>query len=90
VFSQTPQRVWRPNPNEEDIMTTTTNQPIARLYYINSNGKSARWTAIGAVWPHQDGKGQAIQLDVPLVLAPDDRLVIRAIETGDASGQMDA
>jgi len=44
----------------------------------NEEGKSGIWTRIGAAWPHGDGKGFSITLDIPLVLSHRTRLVLRA------------
>jgi hypothetical protein len=39
----------------------------AGAYLIKREGDSARWLELGAAWPHSDGKG----LDVVLEVVPD-------------------
>lgn len=45
-------------------MTTQTqlfpNKPSHRLFHVEGEGKTARWTEIGASWAHKDGKGFSI------------------------------
>jgi hypothetical protein len=65
-------------------MTTETNsnRPTHRVYAV-INKKEGRekgtWLEIGAAWPHRDGKGYGVKLDV-IPRASDAQLVIRAIE----------
>ncbi len=40
--------------------TSTASKPSHRLYVITGEGKSAKWTEIGAAWPNKDGKGFSI------------------------------
>ena len=56
------------------------NKPTYLVYYIvdrdqdNGEEKNGFWTKVGAAWPHKDGKGLNISIDVvPL----DGRLVLR-------------
>ena len=35
-------------------------KPTHRLYRVEGEGKSARWTEIGAAWPNKDGEGFSI------------------------------
>ena len=38
--------------------TTTKSRPTHRIYSVTKNGEDkARWTELGAAWPHKDGKG---------------------------------
>ena len=39
-------------------------KPTHRLYRVDGEGKSARWTEIGAAWPNQDGKGFSLSCEV--------------------------
>ncbi|MFZ5746898.1 MAG: hypothetical protein ACOY45_04485 [Pseudomonadota bacterium] len=56
--------------------TTTSNRPTHRIYHVIGDGKSARWTPIGAAWPNRDGQGFAITCDaIPLT----GHIVMRAI-----------
>ncbi len=37
---------------------TTKARPTHRIYSVTKNGdEKARWTELGAAWPHKDGKG---------------------------------
>lgn len=52
-------------------MTDTTNQtatakaPSHIAYHIRKRpGKTSQWTAIGAAWPHANGKGFNLQIDM--------------------------
>lgn len=40
-----------------------TNRPTHSVYVIQGEGKSERWTKIGAAWPHKDGQGFSFVLD---------------------------
>jgi hypothetical protein len=46
-------------------MTKTTHRPTHRVYAVTKKegDAPARWTEIGAVWPHSDGKGFNLKLD---------------------------
>ena len=51
-------------------------KPTHRIYSVIGEGKTARWTEIGAAWPHRDGLGFSIPCDaMPL----QGRIVMRAI-----------
>jgi len=51
-------------------------KPTHRIYSVSGEGKSTRWTEIGAAWPNQDGQGFSITCGaVPL----QGRIVMRAI-----------
>lgn len=54
--------------------------PTHIVYSVQERDKdqSGIWTRIGAVWPHDDGKGFNIQLNL---LPPDGRLTIRDVST---------
>lgn len=32
-------------------------RPTHRIYSVSKDGEKARWTELGAAWPHKDGKG---------------------------------
>jgi hypothetical protein len=59
------------------------NQPTHNLYNVIDPEKDAGedkrgiWTRIGAAWPHGDGKGFSITLDIPMVVSTKTRLVLR-------------
>ena len=59
------------------------NKPTHYLYNVIDpdndvdDEKRGIWTRIGAAWPHGDGKGFSITLDIPLVVSRDTRLVLR-------------
>lgn len=56
---------------------TTSSRPTHRIYAVTRNGKQKIWRAIGALWPHGDGKGFHHKLDcLPLNGA---EIVIRQI-----------
>ena len=44
-------------------MATTSNKPTRNAYYVQGSGRSARWIKIGAVFPHEDGKGESVLID---------------------------
>ena len=58
-------------------------KPTHNLYNVFDHGndiddeKRGIWTRIGAAWPHGDGKGFSITLDIPMVVSRDTRLVLR-------------
>jgi hypothetical protein len=61
---------------------TTTNRPTHRVYAViikKEGAAKGAWLEIGAAWPHRDGKGYGVKLDV-IPRSPDAQLVIRAIE----------
>ena len=65
-------------------MTTETNsnRPTHRVYAViikKEGGAKGAWLEIGAAWPHRDGKGYGMKLDV-IPRSPEAKLVIRAIE----------
>jgi len=62
------------------------NKPTHYLYNVidqdnqSDDEKRGIWTRIGAAWPHGDGKGFSIRLDIPMVVSCDTRLVLRERE----------
>lgn len=55
---------------------TTAIKPSHRIYRVSGEGKSAKWTEIGAAWPNKDGNGFSISCKaVPL----EGRIVMRKI-----------
>ncbi len=55
-------------------------QPSHVVFHVQDRDKSEKgfWTRIGAMWPHEDGKGFNIQVNVmPL----DGRLTVRDADT---------
>lgn len=49
-------------------------KPSHEAFVVNGEGESAFWTKIGAVWPHDDGKGFNVEL---IALPVSGRLVMR-------------
>ena len=43
-----------------------TNQPTHHVYHVTEKqvGDKGYWTKIGAVWPHKDGKGFNMELEL--------------------------
>ena len=69
------------------------NKPTHYLYNVIDQDnvvddeKRGIWTRIGAAWPHGDGKGFSITLDIPMVVSRDTRLVLREREELPAAQQ---
>ena len=42
----------------------TAAKPTHRLYRVEGEGQSTRWTEIGAAWPNKDGQGFSIACGV--------------------------
>jgi hypothetical protein len=48
-----------------ETTTTSAKTPSHVAYHVRDRaGKKGFWTRIGSVWPHADGKGFNVQLDV--------------------------
>lgn len=55
-------------------------KPTHRLFIVVGEGKTAKWSELGAAWPHRDGSGFAITCTaIPL----QGRIVMRAITERD-------
>ncbi len=55
-------------------MANQSKKPSHEAFVVTGEGENAFWTKIGAVWPHEDGKG----FNVDLIAHPvNGRLVIR-------------
>ena len=52
--------------------------PTHRIYAVSKDGDKARWTEIGAAWPHRDGKG--FQLKYAACPLGDCEIVLRAVQ----------
>ena len=63
---------------------TTKSRPTQRVYAVvkNEGAEKGAWFEIGACWPHKDGKGYSVKLNL-IPLSPDAEIVIRAIEPKD-------
>ena len=66
-------------------MTRTTTEPRLpdfHAWHVTSKGDKGFWTKVGAAWPHKDGKGLSLQLDV---MPMNGRIVLRqpSISNGD-------
>jgi len=63
---------------EMKMTKETKNQPSHRLYTVNGEGETARWTDIGVAWATKDGKGFTLVLNaMPL----NGRIVMRTNDT---------
>lgn len=60
---------------------TTTNRPTHRVYAIikKDGEEKGTWLEMGAAWPHRDGKGFGVKLNL-IPLSDDAEIVIRTIE----------
>ncbi len=74
---------------KEILMTRTTptttaepKQPDFYAWHVTNKGDDSFWTKVGAAWPHRDGKGLSLQLDV---MPMNGRIVLRqpSVNTGD-------
>ena len=74
---------------EEIHMTRTTTASTTEpklsdfhAWHVTNNGEKGFWTKVGAAWPHKDGKGLSLQLDV---LPMNGRIVLRqpSVNTGE-------
>lgn len=55
-------------------------KPTHRIFVVIGEGKTAKWTELGAAWPHRDGSGFSINCTaIPL----QGRIVMRAITERD-------
>ena len=54
--------------------TSKPKKPTHEAFVVTGEGDGAFWTKIGAVWPHEDGKGFNVDL---IALPVSGRLVIR-------------
>jgi hypothetical protein len=64
------------------MTNTTSNRPTHKLYAVTKSktpGGKGFWQEVGAVWPHEDGKGFNLKMDfMPLI---GQELVIRELST---------
>ena len=67
--------------NKTNTKAKQTKLPTHALFHV-TDGKDdkAHWVRIGAAWPHKDGKGMSLQLDL---LPRDGRIAMRIIETSE-------
>jgi hypothetical protein len=63
--------------------TTEPKQPDFHAWHVTNKGENSFWTKVGAAWPHRDGKGLSLQLDV---MPMNGRIVLRqpSVNTGDS------
>lgn len=56
--------------------------PEFHAWHVTNKGDDSFWTKVGAAWPHRDGKGLSLQLDV---MPMNGRIVLRqpSVNTGD-------
>jgi len=74
-------RVWSFGNRQENIMTDTNqNRPSHRLFTVNGERESARWTDIGVAWATRDGKGFTLSLNA---LPLNGRVVMRVNDSKD-------
>lgn len=65
---------------------TTSNQPSHLVYHvkdIEGSKADSLWTQVGAMWPHKNGEGWNMQLD--LLPVSSGKLIIRVNKPKDAS-----
>ena len=62
--------------------TTPPKLPDFHAWHVANKGDKGFWTKVGAAWPHRDGKGLSLQLDV---MPMNGRIVLRqpSISNGD-------
>ena len=62
--------------------TTEPKTPAFQAWHVTNKGENSFWTKVGAAWPHRDGKGLSLQLDV---IPMNGRIVLRqpSVNTGD-------
>lgn len=62
-------------------------RPTHRVYYVKKGegDNKADWLELGAAWPHKDGKGLDVVLEVVPIGVELDRLTLRIIEAKDAA-----
>ena len=67
-------------------MATAINQPTHLVYHVEERegNESNHWTKVGAMWPHKDGKGWNLQLDL-LPIGSTGKLTIRVNEPREAN-----
>lgn len=67
-------------------MSDSKNQPTHTVFYARVRGgdKKDQLTAIGAAFPHANGEGFGLTIDVPLALSAGDRLVLLKRKDKDA------
>ena len=54
--------------------TNEPKQPDFHAWHVTNKGDKGFWTKVGAAWPHRDGKGLSLQLDV---MPMNGRIVLR-------------
>ena len=61
---------------------TDTNRPTQRVYAVikKEGTEKGTWLEIGAAWPHRDGKGFGVKLNL-VPFSSTAEIVIRAIES---------
>ena len=65
-------------------MSDQPRKPTHRAYAVRKTGaESSHWTEIGALWPHKDGKGFNLKLDLLPLNGAD--ISIRLIEAADTN-----
>jgi hypothetical protein len=65
---------------------TNTNRPTQRVYAVikKEGNEKGTWLEIGAAWPHRDGKGFGVKLNL-VPFSGTAEIVIRAIESKPAA-----
>lgn len=62
----------------------TAARPTHDIWQVIGDNDDARWTRIGAAWPHKDGKGMNLKIEaIPLT----GRIVIRERTEGEGGRQ---
>ncbi len=64
-------------------MSEQTRKPTHRAYAVQKSRGGSHWTEIGALWPHKDGKGFNLKLDLLPLTGAD--ISIRLIESSETN-----
>ena len=60
--------------NSSTSSTSEPKVPDFHAWHVSNKGEQGFWTKVGAAWPHRDGKGLSLQLEV---LQMNGRIVLR-------------
>jgi hypothetical protein len=75
-----------PNLKRRPTMTKTTpNRPTHRVYAVTKTGERKYWREIGAAWPHKDGEGFGVKLEL-FPFAASEIVIRKPVEASKAAG----
>jgi hypothetical protein len=60
-------------------MSSSPKRPTHRVYAVTGKGEKKTWYEIGAAWPHADGEGFSLKLNLVPAASSDAEIVIRKI-----------